>query len=570
MNKMLFRTIPAAAIILAVLSFTFIQSPDKMNSTTDDGGLEGFLRNFEKNHIPLYEAYTTAYWTAAISGKDNDYRLAAEAELNYSTQFSNREEFEFLGKMNEAGGQDNELLNRQLTVVYNMYLPKQIEEGMLADMISSSNQIEQRFNTFRAVVNDKELTDNQIENILQTSLDSKQLEEAWRASRKVGGLVASELQHLVNLRNESARLLGFNNYHEMSLKVSGQDPEVVEKIFNNLDNITRDTYAQLKDSIDQYLSARLGIAPGDLMPWHYQNRFFQQAPAMYSLDLDKYYKGKDLALITSNFFKGIGMDVSDMMKKSDLLEKPGKNQHAFCIDLNKRGDIRVLCNMKPNEYWMNTMLHEFGHAVYNKYIDPSLPFVLRDPAHSFTTEAVAMFFGRLASNPLWLKEMGLITEAERLKIASVSEQKLRLEQLVFSRWAQVMYRFEKAMYETPDVNLNDLWWELVQEYQLLRRPEVVNEADWAAKIHIATSPCYYHNYLMGEMLASQMHYYVLGQILRVEDNVPLSIVNKKEIGAWFIERVFRPGNLYPWQNFVEQATGQNLLPAFYAKQFVGK
>ena len=33
-------------------------------------------------------------------------------------------------------------------------------------------------------------------------------------------------------------------------------------------------------------------------------------------------------------------------------------------------DIRVLCNVRPNEYWMGTMLHEFGHAVYDQHDRP--------------------------------------------------------------------------------------------------------------------------------------------------------------------------------------------------------
>ena len=54
---------------------------------------------------------------------------------------------------------------------------------------------------------------------------------------------------------------------------------------------------------------------------------------------------------------------------------------------------------------MSTSLHEFGHAVYDKYNDRNLPWVLREPAHTFTTEAIAMLFGRFASNAAWIKAM---------------------------------------------------------------------------------------------------------------------------------------------------------------------
>ena len=38
--------------------------------------------------------------------------------------------------------------------------------------------------------------------------------------------------------------------------------------------------------------------------------------------------------------------------------------------------------------------------------------------------------------------------------------------------------------------------------------------DWATKIHIALYPCYYHNYLLGELLASQLHYYIAANITK--------------------------------------------------------
>jgi peptidyl-dipeptidase A len=49
------------------------------------------------------------------------------------------------------------------------------------------------------------------------------------------------------------------------------------------------------------------------------------------------------------------------------------------------------------------MLHEFGHAVYDKYLGDDLPFFLRETAHTLTTEAVAMLMGRFSRNAAWLE-----------------------------------------------------------------------------------------------------------------------------------------------------------------------
>jgi peptidyl-dipeptidase A len=333
--------------------------------------------------------------------------------------------------------------------------------------------------------------------------------------------------------------------------------------------LTRDSFAALKTEIDTYLAERNHIAAAELMPWHYQNRFFQEAPAIYSVDLDKYYVSKNIESLTTDYFMSLGLDISDMLAKSDLYEKPGKNQHAYCIDIDNKGDVRVLCNLKPNASWMGTMLHEFGHAVYDKFIDRNLPYVLRNPAHTFTTEAIAMFFGRMSSNAGFLLDMKLTDKADALKVADESFKVLRLEQLTFSRWAQVMYRFEKALYANPDQDLNKLWWDLVEKYQLLKRPVGRNEPDWASKIHIATSPCYYHNYLLGELLASQFNNYIASNILK-NSTMSASYFASKNVGSYFVENVFEPGARYNWNEMIEKATGEKLTARYYAEQFVNK
>jgi peptidyl-dipeptidase A len=552
----------AMALSAAIVSCGGAKKKDMTQELSD------FIKKFEVKYEPLFKELMIAQWNAEISGKEEDYKLSSDLEFRMTQIFANKEDYETLKKIKESSSIQDELLKRQLDVLYNAYLSEQIDSSLSKQMIEMQNKVAMKFNTFRAVAGTDSLTDNQVEDILRTSTDSKQLEMVWNASKLSGKNVSGDVLALVKLRNQAAVKLGFKNYHEMSLKLSEQDPEEVEALFDELDSLTRDSFAQLKSEMDDYFAARYKIKKEELRPWHYQNRFFQEAPSIYTVDLDKYYKDQDVVKLTQEYFKGIGLDIDDMLAKSDLYEKKGKNQHAFCIDIDKKGDVRVLCNVKNNYSWMNTMLHEFGHAVYQKYVDPKLPFILRDAAHTFTTEAIAMYFGRLASNPQWIKDMTGITEEEKNKIAEDCYKTLRLEQLVFSRWSQVMYRFEKSLYENPDQDLNKLWWDLVEKYQLLRRPEGRNEPDWASKVHIATAPCYYHNYHMGELLASQLTYHISTEVLKSEDIRNVSYVNNMEIGKYLTEKVFIPGMRYKWNNMIEKATGEKLTAKYYAKQFV--
>ena len=549
-------SLTAAIILLLSLSCTSEQV--KMENR-----LKTFISSYEAKIIPLYKDMALSSWNANISGTDEAWAKSEKASFSYAKVFTDPQSFNELKEIRDAGAVKDPLLARELELLYTAYLGGQVDTVLIAEQIRMETEISKKYSNFRVTIKDKKLSDNEVEDILRNSVNSTELQSVWEGSKMIGPFVAEDIIRLVKHRNTIARKTGFNNYHEMSLKLSGQDPAEVTKIFDELDSLTRDNFAGLKGDIDSYYSKRDNLPVRDLKPWHYQNRYFQEAPEIYKVDFNKYYEKQDPVKLAAAYYDGMGMNVDAVLAKSDLYEKPGKNQHAFCSDIDRAGDVRTLDNIRPDSYWMNTILHELGHGVYSYYNDMSLPFTLRDAAHAFTTEAIANLFGRMATDPQWMLNMGIIDSAECGRISENSFLDLRLRMLVFSRWAQVMYRFEKSMYENPDQDLSQLWWDTVEKYQNLRKPEGRNMPDWATKIHIALYPCYYHNYLLGELLASQIYAYVTSNVAKNQ-----SFVGEKPVGNYFREKIFKPGTRYYWNEMIEKATGEKLTAKYYAKQFV--
>jgi len=530
--------------------------------------LSTFIDSLELKVKPVEAGAALAYFNATTTGKTEEYDRYSELNIQLTKIYADSVAFAQLKEIRESENVKDSLLNRQLNIIYNSFLANQIDEKLLEQVIMAQTRLEQKYSTFRAVVDGKKLTDNEIEKILKSSTNSRVLEKSWLASKQVGDSVAGDVIALVKMRNSIARELGFSNYHEMSLRLSDQDPSEIERIFDELDSLTRQTFSSLKSDVDAFLAKRYGIQQEALMPWHYQNRFFQEAPAIYEADLDSYYADKDVVELSKKYYDGIGLDVTEILARSDLYEKEGKYQHAYCTHIDRSGDVRIVCNVVNNNQWMNTMLHELGHGVYDKNIDMALPYFLRSPAHTFTTEAIAMIFGRLSSNPYWIMENAGISAEEAEKIRNDVTGSQRLEQLVFSRWCQVMFRFEKSMYANPDQDLNKVWWDLVEEYQMLKKPEGRDNADWASKIHVALYPCYYHNYQLGELLASQLQAYINSQVLKGNSSDVVSLSKNPEIGNYLLDNVFSPGARYQWNDMIKRATGEGLTAKYYAEQFL--
>jgi peptidyl-dipeptidase A len=434
-------------------------------------------------------------------------------------------------------------------------------------MVAKSNKVEQAFNVFRAKVNEQEWTDSKVRETLKSSLDSAQRKIVWEASKAVGGVVEADLKELVKLRNEAAKKLGFPNFHALQLYLNEQDGDQILKLFDELDELTREPFKTAKSDIDERLAKKYAIKADELMPWHYQDPFFQEAPAVFDVDLDQPYRSADILKFTAGFYRGIGLPIDDVIARSDLFERKGKSPHAFCTDIDRNGDVRVLANIVPNMYWMSTMLHECGHSVYSsKNIPESLPYVLRWESHILTTEGVAMMFERLAYRGQWAAKMGAkIDDAKGFEEAGARALRYRL--LIFSRWCQVMLRFEKMMYEKPDQDLNKLWWDLVEKYQLVKRPPNRSAPDYASKIHIVNTPVYYHNYMMGELFASQVHHAICRDVYKNADPNTVTYIDNKEVGAFMKKRVFEPGRKLSWNELTDHATGEKLNPKAFAADF---
>ncbi len=530
--------------------------------------LEKFINAHVKKVEPLSTKANLTYWDAATTGKQEKFRELEKLQLEISRIYSDPNDFKRLKNFKEQGDIKDQRLSRQLERFFLSYLPNQVEPELLNRIVELDTKIQETYSSYRGTIDGNEVTMSDIYTILTTEKDCKKREAAWKASKQVGNVIIDDFLQLIRLRNQAAKNVGFENYHTLSIFTGEQDIEQLDGTFAELYELTNEPFRQLKNELDQILADGYGIAPEDLMPWHYHDPFFQRTPLVYELDLDFYYKDRDLKELSQRYYASVGLPIDDILARSDLYDREGKYPHAFGFDADRNGDVRVLANLQDTERWMETILHELGHAVYSKYHDRSEPWLLREPAHSFTTEAIAMFFGRLSRNAAWMQEMLELSTEERTKTEEVSTKYLQFQQILFARWAMVMYNFEKELYADPNQDLNNLWWDLVEKYQFVNRPPGQPDAGWASKLHFTTAPCYYHNYMLGELLASQLHHHIVRNIFRLDSDQDLSYVGDERLGRYFRENIFAPGALYRWDKMIIKATGEPLDPKYFVEQFI--
>ncbi len=509
-----------------------------------------FLDSFVPKMAELEKKFTEASWELMTRSSPEAESRYAESAAEYELHFNNREAYERACALSYEV--TDPLLKRQLDVLIlkfrkNVLLPK----DLIREIADKEAAAENTFTGFRAELGGRKVSDNDISHIFETSKNVAERKEAWRASKQVGAALAPRVIELAKLRNRAARIAGFENYFEMAYKLDELDPNSVLAIFESAIKHTAESWQKLLHEIESVQVERFGVEKDELGPWAWSDPFSQDDPVFSNEDGDRFFSGRNLVETTTRFYGGIGLDISNVIKRSDLFSRDGKNPHAFCLDMDRAGDVRMLANIVPNHRWFETLMHESGHAVEFLGHDPKLPWLLRNCSHTLTTEAMAELGGSFASRAEVLSALFGTSEAERRILSELEKNHVR-GQLIFARWAMVVVSFEKHLYENPDADHQAFWWDLVEKYQNIPRPQGrENEMDWAAKVHISTAPCYYQNYFLAHLFRSQIS-------AKLRNEIPGGIYGNPMVGKFLKETFFAPGASLPWWDLVKRVSGKLL------------
>lgn len=528
-------------------------------NSSDKHPFEEFLNHFIPKVANKSAQLNKAVWILETTGNQDAADLVADLSTEVALLFNNAEIYKKLLQWGQDSSLKDPILKRQLNVLLRSFKQNAIPEALLTEIAQKEAALSYSYANFRPSIEGKSLSENEILAILKKELDPSIRKATWGASKEIGNALAPQILELVNLRNQAAKSLGYKNYFEMQLDLQEVEEIALFQMLENLSIRSDKAYETMIQEIGSFQSKKFSVDAKELGPWAWSEPFCQEDPVETS-ELDSLVANVDLLEAGKAFYQKMGIDVESILKKSDMFERPGKNQHAFCINMDRKSDIRTLNNIKPTLKWLETVLHELGHAVYELGIDQNLPWSLRTPPHMIPTEAMALMAGRRAYLTESLSQLSSYSSDQDPLMIKV-EKSLKRRQLIFSRWVLVMTYFEKELYQNPNQDLNKLWWSLVAKYQKIQNPENrEGKNDWAAKYHIGLAPVYYYSYLLGEMFASSMEETIL-------ETTGSKEITSKAAGSFLNQKLFLKGNLLPWDSLIEQVIGKPLTADAWIRQF---
>lgn len=520
---------------------------------------ELFLEQF----VPLLEKKSTQLnkmsWILETTGSQDAADLKADLDAELRVLFSDPSTYGNLIKWDRDPAVTDPLLKRQLNVLIRSFKQNQIPKQQIEEIAQKEARLAHSYAQFRPELNGRAVSENDIRHILTQETNVEKRRQAWEASKVIGQVLAPQILHLVQLRNEAAKSLGYADFFQMQLDLQEVESKWLLQTLDDLSQRSDAAYATVVREIEKSQSERFGVPIVDLGPWAWSEPFCQEDP-LDSKELDRLVDGVDLVAVSTEFYERMGLDVRGVLARSDMKERPGKNQHAFCTHIDRRGDVRTLNNVKSTLKWLETILHELGHAVYDLGFKHTLPWLLKEPPHMIPTEAMALLAGRQAYTTDSLPLLVGISPEKALLIAKAAVS-LKRRQLIFSRWVLVMTAFESELYRDPLQDLNVLWWDCVEKYQKVRRPKGrEGKWDFATKYHLGLAPVYYFSYLLGEMFASAI-------VETLHKECGSQTLSTPKSGRFLQEKLFAPGDRMPWSALVKHVTGKPLTADAWLREF---
>tara|TARA_B100000609_G_scaffold199304_1_gene201951 strand:- start:1619 stop:3565 length:1947 start_codon:yes stop_codon:yes gene_type:complete len=403
----------------------------------------------------------------------------------------------------------------------------------------------------RAVLGGKKVSNRDLRSIIRRDPKRSKREQAWRAYATVGPRVLKGgFMKLVRARNAYAKSLGFPTYFHYRYSKLHLHPEKMWKIYEKLRLASEDAYLKTAASYKELLKIK------KVYPWDRRYAAFYQTKKV--VDLDKYFAPKKLLPILFRGYKEMGFALKQLNILMDLYPRPGKNQHAYCFDIDPPYDVRILANVGQSGLRAyETMFHEMGHAVHGKFVRQDVRTFRALPDEGFLNEGSANFFGNLVDTKDFFQRYLNIPKKDLQKIVAMKKKQLN-SRLYTMRWTLLWMYFERDLYINANVDdPTSMFWARYRQFQGDVPPNP--PPYWGILIHFVSHPIYYQNYLLADMLAAQLH-----EAIRQKTGAK-NVLGNPKVGPFLKKNFFAHGRRYRWDELLKKITGKPLTADAYLR-----
>jgi len=420
---------------------------------------------------------------------------------------------------------------------------------------------------------------------MQQSRNYDELLELWEGWREIALPMREKFERYVELANEGAGTLGYDNLGEMWRAGFDMSPaefqaetgrlwEQVKPLYDELHCHVRATLGEVygEDKVPQD-----GPIPAHLLgnmwaqEWAPLFDLLEPYPGVSDLDVDSTLKTKDyspqeMVRSAENFYVSLGMPrLPDTFWERSQFSKPADREvvcHASAWGLDGGNDLRIKMCINQTYDELRVIYHELGHNYYQGAYKEQPP-LFQGGAHGGFHEAIGDTVV-LSMTPGYLEEVGLISSAEQSEQAVINRQmQMALDSIAFLPFGKLIDEWRWAVFsgEVAPGDYNKAWWDMRLQYQGIAPPveRTEDHFDPGAKYHVPANVSY-TRYFLARILQFQFQRALCETAGHEGDLHSCSVFGNKEAGAKF-QAMLEAGQSAPWQETLEKLTGTREMDA---------
>jgi peptidyl-dipeptidase A len=423
-----------------------------------------------------------------------------------------------------------------------------------------------------------------IESIMGSSRDPKELEDVWKGWHKVGAPMRSRYARFVELSNQGAREIGFQDTGAMWRSNYDMPPEQfsaeIERLWQQVRPLYLSVYTFVRTRLSQHYGPDLvppdGPMPADLLgdPWAQEWGNVYPLLGMPenngSYDLTALLKAKSveprgMVKDAENFFVSMGFaPLPQTFWERSLFTKPADRDvvcHASAWDIDNKDDLRIKVCLQVRDVDFVTVHHELGHNFYQRAYK-NQPFLFENGANDGFHEAIGDSIA-LAITPDYLHQVGLLEQVLSADNDMPQLLKQALDRVAFLPFGYMIdqWRWKVFSGKIKPADYNKAWWDLRLKYQGIAPPVARSEADFdpGAKYHIAGNVPYVR-YFLAYILEFQFYRALCHEAGYTGPLYRCTFFNSKPAGEKF-QKMLEMGQSKPWPDALEVLTGQRQMDA---------
>lgn len=403
---------------------------------------------------------------------------------------------------------------------------------------------------------------NKMASMVRTHPDEKIRKACFEAREKLAVLQIDDYVTMVNMRNDYAQALGYDDFYDFKLR--RQEGFTKKELFSIFDDIYEKTRYAFKD-----IRALEKKMPGLRKPWN----FAYMMSGDFTAEEDPYLPFSDALMRWGRSFAALGADFKSGTLTLDLLDREGKWNNGFChwprlvqFEKNKRipGAASFTCNVVVGQVGSasegyDTLFHEGGHALHllnTEEHDVALNHEYAPMTVSWA-ETQSMFFDSVYSSIEWKNRYATGKDGSPYPFDLFERRvrKLSLIQPHSLHGIMFVVEYERHIYETKNLTKE----KVISIAKKMYKKYFDRSGD---SLHALNIPhiysweisAYYHGYGLAQLAVAQWREYFYKKYGHIVDNPRIA----KEMTT-----VWKYGSRHSFQKFVELATGKKLSPKAY-------